>query len=116
MGTRVALDASGLNPVGYSSPPLRRKSDLRIPGGRGEGVLVQTTLTRVCGRLDAEAERVTSGGLAKSMAGTEVNESLSGREVATILPQPACFIKQGHLVKNERNSSYCERCEHRFFR
>jgi hypothetical protein len=46
----------------------------------GEGVLIYPPHQGVCGRHDTEEQRVTSGGLAESLGGTRVSESISESE------------------------------------
>jgi hypothetical protein len=49
----------------------------------GEGVLIHPPHQGVCGRHGTEEQRVTSGGLTESPAGTGVNKPISGSEVAS---------------------------------
>jgi len=49
----------------------------------GEGVLIHPPHQGVCGRHGTEEQRVTSGGLAESPAGTGVSRPISESEVAS---------------------------------
>ena len=49
----------------------------------GEGVLIHPPYRGVCGRHDTEEQRVTSGGLAESLAGTRVSRPISESERAS---------------------------------
>jgi hypothetical protein len=63
--------------------PVGQRRDRSSLHYEGEGVLIHPPYQGVCGRHGTEEQRVTSGGLAGSPAGTGVSRPISESEVAS---------------------------------